>query len=469
MQGDEEMRVERDSLGEVRVPADRYWGAQTQRSLANFPIGGDRMPLAFIHAHALLKRVAAETNMALGNLPAEPGQAIVRAAGEVVAGRFDGHFPLVVWQTGSGTQSNMNVNEVIASRANELLGVPLDAPLDRTRPVHPNDHVNRGQSSNDSVPTTMHVATVIAFRDRLRPALDGLGDALEQKADAFADIVKTGRTHLQDAVPITLGQVFSGYTAQVRQAIGQLDAAAGPLHELAIGGTAVGTGLNAPAGFAAGVAERLSAATGAPFRVADNRFSGIAAHDAMVGFSGALNTTAVALRKIANDIRLLSSGPRTGIGEIRLPANEPGSSIMPGKVNPTQAEALAMVAAQVMGLHVAVTIAASGGELELNIAKPLIVFDVLQSIVLLGDAAASFHQRCVEGIEPDRERIALHLGRSLMLVTALAPEIGYDAAAAIAKHAHAEGLTLREAALASGRIDAESFDRLVDPATMTGE
>ncbi|MDX2222036.1 MAG: class II fumarate hydratase [Rhodospirillaceae bacterium] len=459
----EPTRTETDSLGAVEVPASRYWGAQTQRSLMNFRIGNERMPLPLVRAFGLQKQAAARANRELGVLKAELADAIAAAAAEVAAGRLDDEFPLVIWQTGSGTQTNMNLNEVIASRANEILTGTRGGKV----PVHPNDHVNAGQSSNDSFPTVMHVATVLEFRDRLLPALRTLDVALMAKTKDFAEIVKIGRTHLQDATPLTLGQEFSGYAAQVNACIARLSDALPDLRRLAQGGTAVGTGLNAKAGFAAAFCAELSALTGEHFEPAANFFAALAAHDALVACSGTLNTTATALMKIANDIRLLGSGPRAGLGELILPENEPGSSIMPGKVNPTQAEALTMVCAQVMGNHTTVTIAGSQGHLELNVYKPVIVANVLRSIRLLADAAASFTEHCVSGLAPDRARIAAHVENSLMLVTALAPHVGYDKAAAIAKDAHHRGISLRQAALASGHVTAAQFDAWVRPADMT--
>jgi fumarate hydratase class II len=457
-------RTETDSLGPVEVPADRYWGAQTERSRQNFPIGGERMPEVLIRAFGLQKQASALANRALALLAPTLADAVIQAAEEVAAGKLADHFPLVVWQTGSGTQTNMNANEVIANRANELLG----APLGKKAPVHPNDHVNLSQSSNDSFPTAMHIAAALEVRERLEPALARLERALGDKAATFADIVKVGRTHLQDATPLTLGQEFSGYARQVSEARAAIAQAMTEIHALAQGGTAVGTGLNAPADFGQRVATHLAQLTGIPFRPAPNLFVAIAAHDALLRLSGALNALAAALTKIANDIRLLGSGPRAGLGELLLPENEPGSSIMPGKVNPTQSEAVTMVAAEVFGNHVAVTVADAGGHLELNAMKPVIIWNVLRSIRLLGDATASFAERCVEGIRANESRIAQHLEQSLMLVTALAPHIGYDKAAAIAKRAHAEGLSLRGAALASGHVSPEDFDRWADPRTMLG-
>ena len=456
-------RTETDSFGPIEVPADRYWGAQTQRSLQNFRIGGERMPEALIRAFGIQKRAAALANMSLGILDEKLGRAIAAAAEEVIDGRLDDHFPLVVWQTGSGTQTNMNLNEVIANRANEILGAPLGAK----KPVHPNDHVNLSQSSNDSMPTAMHIAAAQETTKRLLPSLRELHSALAGKSAEFADIVKIGRTHLQDATPLTLGQEFSGYVCQIENGIRRIEGALPPILELAQGGTAVGTGLNAPTDFAEAFAAEVERMTGLHFVGAPNKFEALAAHDGLVELSGALNTLAVSAMKIANDVRLLASGPRCGIGELLLPENEPGSSIMPGKVNPTQAEALTMVAVEVMGNHVAVTIAGSQGHLELNVYKPVIIFNVLRSIRLLSDAAESFTRNCVVGIEPDRGRIAELVERSLMLVTALTPRIGYDAAAKVARKAHAEKTSLREAAAALGVLEAEEFDRLVRPETMT--
>jgi fumarate hydratase class II len=457
-------RIESDSIGEIAVPASAYWGAQTQRSIENFPFGArEQMPIEIVHALALVKQAAARVNRRHG-LAAEKADAIEAAAREVVAGELDDQFPLVIWQTGSGTQSNMNVNEVVAGRANEM----LTGRRGGKSPVHPNDDVNRGQSSNDSFPTAMHVAAALATERRLRPALNRLQGRLDEKAAAWADIVKIGRTHLQDATPLTLGQEFSGYAAQLRTNGVRLTTASADLHHLAQGGTAVGTGLNAPAGFAEDFAREMSAITAAKFQTARNKFEALAAHDTLVEFSGLLNTLAVSLTKIANDIRLLGSGPRAGLGELDLPANEPGSSIMPGKVNPTQCEMLTMVAAQVIGNHQAVTVGGMQGHLELNVFKPLIGANVLRSIDLLATGMEGFAERCVAGIEPNRARIEDLLSRSLMLVTALAPAIGYDGAAKIAKHAHATGATLREAALELGLVDTATFDRLIDPRNMLG-
>ncbi|MDB5712236.1 MAG: class fumarate hydratase [Sphingomonas bacterium] len=459
-------RTETDSIGVIEVPASAYWGAQTQRSIENFPFPAtERMPIAIVHALALVKQAAARVNRAHG-LDPKIADAIESAAAEVAAGKLDDQFPLVIWQTGSGTQSNMNVNEVIAGRANEV----LTGKRGGKAPVHPNDHVNMSQSSNDSFPTALHIAAALAATHRLLPALTRLEQALFAKAAAWDDIVKIGRTHLQDATPLTLGQEFSGYGAQLRLARVRTEPfVTHALSRLAQGGTAVGTGLNAPAGFGEAFAKEVSAITGFAFESAPNKFEALASNDTLVDFSGRLNSLAVALTKIANDIRLLGSGPRSGLGELDLPANEPGSSIMPGKVNPTQCEMLTMVAGQVIGNHMAVTVGGMQGHLELNVFKPLIGANVLRSIDLLAVAMDSFAERCVAGIEPNRERIEELVERSLMLVTALAPEIGYDNAAKIAKHAHVEGLTLREAGLALGLVDAATFDRLVRPETMVGK
>ncbi len=457
-------RTETDSIGPIEVPADAYWGAQTERSIENFPFAAtERMPIGIVHALAIVKQAAARVNRAHG-LPGGIADAIDSAAGEVIAGKLDDQFPLVIWQTGSGTQSNMNVNEVIAGRANEVLLGTRGGKV----PVHPNDHVNMGQSSNDCFPTALHVAAVVALNRDLLPALDRLAGSLEAKAKEWADIVKIGRTHLQDATPLTLGQEFSGYVAQLRDADRRLRSAEGDLLRLAQGGTAVGTGLNAAPGFAEAVAAEIASITGHAFVTAPNKFEALASNDPLVQLSGTLNTLAVALTKIANDVRLLGSGPRSGLGEIDLPANEPGSSIMPGKVNPTQCEMLTMVSAQVIGNHLSVTVGGMQGHLELNVFKPLIGAAVLRSIDLLSVGMVSFAERCVDGIEPNRTRIAELVERSLMLVTALAPAIGYDNAAKIAKHAHANGQTLREAGLALGLVDEATFDRLVRPDTMVG-
>ena len=457
-------REEHDSLGSVRVPQDRYWGAQTQRSIGNFPIGEERMPWPLIRAYARIKRAAALVNAELGVVPANIARAIGCASDDLLAGLLDAEFPLVIWQTGSGTQTNMNLNEVLANRATEHLGGDFrTAPL-----VSPNDHVNASQSSNDTFPTAMHLAVYEQIAHLTLPALRELHDALATRAEAFSDIVKIGRTHLMDATPMTLGQEFGGYAAQLRHGDAALQAALPRVAELALGGTAVGTGINAPAGFADAVIRRLAAETGLPFVPAANRFEALSAHDAMVEISGALKRVAVSLMHIANQIRLLASGPRTGLAELILPANEPGSSIMPGKVNPTQCEALAMVCARVIGNDATVTLAGTHGHLQLNTFKPVIASSVLQSARLLGDACRSFTVRCVNGIEADRARIATLAGRSLMLVTALSPQLGYARAAEIAQKAHVEGLTLREATLALGYLDAATFDRLVDPALMLG-
>ncbi|KEQ51400.1 class II fumarate hydratase [Sphingobium chlorophenolicum] len=456
-------RIETDSIGAIEVPASAYWGAQTQRSIENFPFGADeRMPIGTVHALAIVKQAAARVNRGHG-LDSGLADAIEAAAAEVIAGRHDDQFPLVIWQTGSGTQSNMNVNEVIAGIANEV----LTGKRGGKSPVHPNDHVNMGQSSNDSFPTALHIAAARSVTGHLFPALDRLHAALDAKAKAWAGIVKIGRTHLQDATPLTLGQEFSGYAHQLYRSRKRIEPAT--MHgmmALAQGGTAVGTGLNAPDGFDVDMAREIAALTGLPFRTADNKFEALASNDPLVHLSSTLATLAVALTKIANDIRLLGSGPRSGLGELDLPANEPGSSIMPGKVNPTQCEMLTMVAAQVIGNHQAVTVGGMQGHLELNVFKPLIGAAVLRSIHLLSVGMDSFAERCVEGLEANERRIAELVDRSLMLVTALAPEIGYDNAAKIAKHAHAEGLTLKEAGLALGLVDEATFDRLVRPENM---
>ncbi len=456
-------RTETDSLGPVEVPASAYWGAQTQRSIENFPFPAtERMPLAIVHALAIVKQAAARVNRAHG-LPEDIANQIESAAAEVAAGTLDDQFPLVIWQTGSGTQTNMNVNEVIAGRANEQ----LTGTRGGKTPVHPNDHVNKSQSSNDSFPTALHIAASIGVTQRLFPALDRLHAALDAKARAWSGIVKIGRTHLQDATPVTLGQEFSGYANQLYRCRRRIDpAVTHGTNRLAQGGTAVGTGLNAPKGFARDICLVISEITGLAFHPAQNAFEALASNDPIVQLSGTLNTLAVALTKIANDIRLLGSGPRSGLGELHLPENEPGSSIMPGKVNPTQCEMLTMVAAQVIGNHQAITIGGLQGHLELNVFKPMLGAALLRSIDLLAVAMESFAERCVEGIEPDETRIAELVDRSLMLVTALAPEIGYDNAAKIAKHAHHEGLTLREAGHALGLVDDATFDRLVRPETM---
>lgn len=458
------IRTETDSLGAIDVPAERLWGAQTQRSLENFPIGTERMPLPIIRAFGIQKQAAAIANRNLGVLDNDIADAIAHAAAEVASGDHDNEFPLVVWQTGSGTQTNMNANEVIANRANETLGMPRGSKS----PVHPNDHVNCGQSSNDTFPTVMHVAAVTEIHNRLLPGLKRLRDALETKKESFSGIIKIGRTHLQDATPLSLGQEFSGYAAQVSLGVERIRTSLAHLYPLAQGGTAVGTGLNTKKGFSNAFCMALCDLTHLPFTSNPNPFEGLAAHDAAVEMSGSLNTIAVSLMKIANDVRLLGSGPRAGLNELELPANEPGSSIMPGKVNPTQAEALTMVCAQVMGNHTAITIAGSHGHLELNVFKPIIASALLQSIRLLGDASASFSERCVEGLTANTAKIAQHVDRSLMLVTALAPHIGYDKASEIAKLAHTEGLTLKEAAEKTGYVNSKDFARFVDPSLMLG-
>jgi fumarate hydratase class II len=457
-------RTEEDSFGPIEVPADRYWGAQTQRSLQNFRIGGDRMPTSMIRALGLVKQSAAAVSKASGALNGKIADAIIAAATEVAEGKLDDEFPLVVWQTGSGTQTNMNANEVIANRANEMLG----GTRGEKSLVHPNDHVNMSQSSNDTFPTAMHVAAVTEISGQLIPALKHLGAALTAKANAWGDIIKTGRTHLQDATPMTLGQEFSGFAAQISNGIARVSDALPRLLMLAQGGTAVGTGLNSAPGFDEAVAGEIARISGQAFVTAPNKFEALAAHDAVVEASGALNTLAVSLMKIGNDIRLLGSGPRTGLGEIQLPENEPGSSIMPGKVNPTQAEALTQVSAQVMGNHTTITVAGASGHLQLNVFKPVMIFNLLQSIRLLADGCVSFTDNCVVGITPNPDRITDLMERSLMLVTALAPHIGYDNAAKAAKKAHAEGITLRAAALSLDLVTGEEFDRWVRPEAMTG-
>ncbi|MGE0179603.1 MAG: class II fumarate hydratase [Sphingomonas sp.] len=458
-------RTETDSFGPLDVPADSYWGAQTQRSIENFPFGHrEQMPIEIVHALGFVKQAAARVNAKTGGLDPKLAEAIQQAAGEVATGVHDEQFPLVIWQTGSGTQSNMNANEVIAGRANEI----LTGTRGGKSPVHPNDHVNKGQSSNDSFPTAMHIAAARSVHGRLLPALRTIERALAGYAEAWDHIVKIGRTHLQDATPLTLGQEFSGYAFQIESGIARVEAVLPRLHQLAQGGTAVGTGLNAPKGFAPAFASEIASLTRLPFETAPNKFEALAAHDTLVELSGVLNVIAVSLTKIANDIRLLGSGPRCGLGELKLPENEPGSSIMPGKVNPTQAESLTMVCAQVMGNHVAVTVGGLQGHMELNVFKPLIGANVVRSINLLADGMESFTARCLEGMEPDERRIAELMNKSLMLVTALAPEIGYDNAASIAKHAHKNGLTLKEAGIALGLVDEETFDRVVIPSDMIG-
>ncbi len=451
-------------MGAVQVPKDRYWGAQTQRSKENFKIGGERIPLPLIRAYGILKRAAAETNMQLGELEPKIGKAIVAAANEVIEGKLDDHFPLVVWQTGSGTQTNMNVNEVISNRAIEMLG----GAMGTKKPVHPNDHVNRGQSSNDSFPTAMHIAAVAEINQLLLPALRHMHEALSKKSRQFARIIKMGRTHTQDAVPLTLGQEFSAYAAQISYGIDRVKTGLGRLFFLAQGGTAVGTGLNAKKGFDRLFCQRVAKITGNAFVPAPNKFEALAANDAIVEMSGALNVLAVSLMKIGNDVRLLGSGPRSGLGELLLPENEPGSSIMPGKVNPTQSEALTMVCCQVMGNHVAISVAGSNGHFELNVFKPVMIYNLLQSIRLLADAAMSFTDNCIAGIRANESRINRLMSESLMLVTALNPYIGYDNAAKIAKRAHRDGTTLLEAGKTLGLLSEEQFKKWVRPERMLG-
>ncbi|MDA1131163.1 MAG: class II fumarate hydratase [archaeon] len=458
------MRIEADTMGEMEVPADRYYGCQTARSLINFDIGEDTMPIAVIRAFGILKQAAARTNLALGQLEPEVADLIIAAAQEVIDGKLNDHFPLRVWQTGSGTQSNMNANEVIANRAIEMAGGTLGSKT----PVHPNDHVNRAQSSNDTFPTAMHISAAEAFTHELLPNVRLLRNALNEKAQQWDDIVKIGRTHLMDAVPLTLGQEVSGWVAQLDANLRRLDFAMDDLFELALGGTAVGTGLNTHPLFAQMVADEIANITGLTFCSAENKFAQLAAHDAIVAASGALNTLAVSLMKIANDVRWLGSGPRCGLGELALPANEPGSSIMPGKVNPTQAEALTMVCAQVMGNHTAITIGGSQGNFELNVYKPMMIHNLLHSARILSDSCRAFTTKCVEGMEPVRENITAHLENSLMLVTALNNHIGYDKSSKIAKLAHEKGTTLRSAALELGYLTEEEFDAWVRPEQMTG-
>jgi len=458
-------RTETDSFGPIQVPADAYWGAQTERSIENFPFGPrEQMPLEIVHALGFIKQAAARVNARLAGLDPKIAEVVQQAASEVARGDLDNQFPLVIWQTGSGTQSNMNANEVIAGRANEI----LTGKRGGKEPVHPNDHVNKSQSSNDSFPTAMHISAARAVTGRLIPALKRMHARLSEQAQRWDHIVKIGRTHLQDATPLTLGQEFSGYAMQVGDCIDRLEAVLPRVYRLAQGGTAVGTGLNAPKGFADDFAKEVAKLTQLPFTSAPNKFAELAAHDTMVELSGVLNVIATAFTKIANDIRLLGSGPRCGLGELKLPENEPGSSIMPGKVNPTQAEMLTMVAAQVAGNNVAVTIGGMQGHMELNVFKPLIGANVIRSINLLATGAESFTERMLDGTEPDEARIAELMGRSLMLVTALAPEIGYDNAAAIAKHAHKKGLTLKEAGLELGLIEEKRFDEIVKPEKMIG-
>ena len=457
-------RTETDSFGPLEVPADKYWGAQTQRSILNFPIGWEKQPIAIVRALGVIKQACALANVENGALDAKLGDAIVQAASEVVAGKFDDNFPLVVWQTGSGTQSNMNANEVIANRAIELLGGQIGSK----DPVHPNDHCNMGQSSNDTFPTAMHIATAMTARDVLLPGLKKLHGALQDKVADFDGIIKIGRTHTQDATPLTLSQEFSGYTHQVAMGIRRVENALGAIYELAQGGTAVGTGLNTVKGWDSQVAGHMAQITDLPFVTAPNKFEALAAHDAMVEISGALKTVAASLFKIANDIRLLGSGPRCGLGELILPENEPGSSIMPGKVNPTQCEAITQVCAHVMGNDAAVGFAGSQGHFELNVYKPMMAYNVLQSMQLLGDAAVAFTDNLVVGLRADADRIERLMRESLMLVTALAPEIGYDNATTVAKTAHKNGTTLKEEAIALGFVDDETFDRVVRPENMIG-
>ncbi len=455
-------RTETDTFGPIEVAADKYWGAQAQRSLGNFKIGWEKQPLPIVRALGIVKRAAAETNMALGHLDPKIAAAIVQAANEVIEGKLDEHFPLVVWQTGSGTQSNMNANEVISNRAIQIMG----GEMGTKKPVHPNDHVNMSQSSNDTYPTAMHVACAEEIVQRLLPALEKLGNALNDKSQAWKGIIKIGRTHTQDATPLTLGQEFSGYTQQVRNGIERLKLTLPGLMQLAQGGTAVGTGLNAPIGFAEMVADKIGQITGLPFTTAPNKFEALAAHDAMVFSHGAINTLAASLFKIANDIRLLGSGPRSGLGELSLPENEPGSSIMPGKVNPTQCEALTQVCVQIFGNNAALTFAGSQGHFELNVYNPVMAYNFLQSVRLMADAAVSFTDNCVVGIQPREDNIKAALERSLMLVTALAPKIGYDNAAKIAKTAHKNGTTLRQEAVGGGYVTDAEFDAVVRPEKM---
>jgi len=457
-------RTETDSFGPLEVPADKYWGAQTQRSLINFPIGWEKQPIAIVRALGVIKQACAQANMTLGKLDADRGAAITQAASEVIDGKFDDNFPLVVWQTGSGTQSNMNANEVIANRAIEIMG----GTIGTKDPVHPNDHCNMGQSSNDTFPTAMHISTAMMARDTLLPGLEKLHKALQAKVDAFEGIIKIGRTHTQDATPLTLSQEFSGYTHQVAMGIRRVNDALGRIYELAQGGTAVGTGLNTTKGWDVMVAANMADITGLPFITAPNKFEALAAHDAMVEISGALKTVSASLFKIANDIRLLGSGPRCGLGELILPENEPGSSIMPGKVNPTQCEALTQVCIHVMGNDAAVGFAGSQGHFELNVYKPMMAYNVLQSMQLIGDACSAFTDNLVDGLDADRKRIDKLMHESLMLVTALAPTIGYDNATKVAKTAHKNGTTLKHEAIALGFVDEETFDRVVRPENMIG-
>jgi len=457
-----ETRTEKDTLGEVAVPADKYWGAQTERSLENFPIGSHKMPIEVVHAFAFVKKAAAIVNNELGLLDEKTCVIICSVCDEIIEGKHDEHFPLVVWQTGSGTQTNMNVNEVISNRGIQLLGGVMGSK----DPVHPNDHVNKSQSSNDTFPTAMHIAAVTMIDQVYFPKLRALRESLEEKSRAFMDIVKIGRTHLMDATPLTLGQEFSGYVSQIDHALRAVENALPHLRELALGGTAVGTGINTPPQFAEKVAAKISDLTGYPFVTAPNKFEALASHDAIVEMSGAIRQTAVSLMKIANDIRLMGSGPRCGIGELNLPANEPGSSIMPGKVNPTQCEALTMVCAQVIGNDMTIATAGMNGHFELNVFKPVMIYNLLESIRILADASLSFKERCVDGIVPNEKRIKQLLEQSLMLATALNTEIGYDQAAKIVKKAFSEDITLKESALALGLLTEETFDRIVDPSKM---
>ena len=458
-------RKEKDSIGYVEVPADKYWGAQTQRSTENFKIGGQRMPIEVVHAYSILKKAAAYTNVECAGFSQEKADLIAKVCDEIAAGKLDDQFPLVVWQTGSGTQTNMNVNEVIANRAHVLNGGEL---TDKDKVLHPNDDVNKSQSSNDTFPTAMHIAAYQLITSNTIPNVKALRDTLKEKAEAFMNVVKIGRTHFMDATPVTLGQEFSGYASQLTHSLRAIDNALAHLSELALGGTAVGTGINTPPNYSETVAKKIAELSGLPFVTGENKFEGLAAHDAIVEMSGALKTLAVSLMKIANDIRMLASGPRSGIGEILIPANEPGSSIMPGKVNPTQCEAMTMVCAQVMGNDVAINVGGCTGHFELNVFKPMMIYNLLMSARLLGDASASFNENCVVGIEPNHEILKRNLNNSLMLVTALNTKIGYDNAATIAKTAYKEGSTLKEAAIKLGLLTSEQFDEWVVPEDMVG-